>query len=370
MPEPKWQQLSLPVVDVYNEIELQILINIAKRLKKHKSLLTEDGIHSWQLEHLNELQSLTQANIVTIAKYSGLSIDKVTEMLKQAGYGTVKQHEGTLQEAVAAGLLIQPPNVEIEESSALEAILATYQEQAKQTFNLVNTTMLDQSNQAYVDILNRVTGKVLAGVQTPQEALREAVSEWSEKGIPALVDKSGREWTPESYIALVTRSMSNNVANEMQFQRMDEYGSDLIEVSSHMGARPKCFPWQGAIYSRSGNDKKYPAFSETSYGEPAGLFGINCRHYATPFIHGISEQRYKQYDESANEQAYELSQKQRYLERRIRKAKRELHMMQAMGDDIGIKQAKQKVNDRFEAMRSFIDDTGRTRRRNREQIYN
>lgn len=366
---PKFQQLSMPVVEVYLSIEQQILINAAKRLKKHKSLLNEDNIHSWQLAQLNELGSLKRENIIAIAKYAGMSVDKVTEMLQKAGYGTVEQHEDTLQEAVAAGALIASPESGVREDPALIAIIQTFQEQAKQTFNLTNTTMLQQADAAYMDILNQVVGKVLAGTQTPQEALREAVSRWGEKGVPALVDKAGREWTPEAYVNMVMRTMSNDVANEMQFKRMSEYGSDLVETSSHIGARPGCAPYQGKIYSVSGQDKKYPPFSSTSFGEPAGLLGVNCGHFVTPFIPGISEQRFRSYPEEKNNQQYEESQKQRYLERRIRKAKRELNMMQAMGDEQGIQEAKQKVRDRQQAMRDFIDSSGRTRRYNREQIH-
>jgi hypothetical protein len=366
MPPQKFQQLSMPVVDVFLSIEEQILVNIAKRLRKHQSLMDED-IQSWQLQQLNELGSLRQENIRTIAKHSGMSINAVTKMLEQAGYSTIEKREGTLQAAVAAGLLIQPPS--IPESPALDAILSAYQEQAKQTFNLINSTMLDQANGAYVDILNRTVGKVLAGTQTPQDALRETVSEWAEKGVPALKDKAGREWSAEAYVSLVTRSMSNNVANEMQDTRIKEYGVDLVEISSHMGARPKCFPYQGSIFSMSGNDPKYPAFSTTSYGQPDGLFGINCRHVKYPFIPGISEQRYEQYDEEENEEVYIESQKQRYLERRIKKAKRERRMMEAMGDEVGAKRAQNKIRNRQQAMRDFIDDTERTRRYNREQVY-
>ena len=362
----KAQQLTLATVDVFLSIEEQILINVAKRLKSGKQLLNDD-INSWQLEKLQQLESLSQANIISIAKHAGMAINEVVAMLEQAGYMAVGENEDDLLEAVKKGKLLE--TVPVAQSVALQNVLATYTTQAKDTFNLVNSTMISQSRQVYLDIINQTVGKVLSGVSTPQEALRETASRWAEKGVPALIDKRGRRWSVESYISAVTRSMSNNIANDMQFARMDETGVDLVEVSSHSASRPGCAPYQGRIYSRSGNHPKYPPLSSTSYGRPDGLKGINCGHVFYSYIEGISEKTYRPVKKSENDEEYKQSQQQRYLERRIRQAKRELEMMNAMGDDVGIEQAKKKVRERQADMRQFIENTGRTRRRNREQVY-
>ncbi len=359
------QQLAAPVVAVYLAIEEQILINIAKWLKRHKQQLNQD-VQEWQLQQLMQLGALTQQNIITIAKYAGMAVDEVSRMLEKAGYGAVNEIEGGLVEAVQMGSLIQPPSVA--ESATLTNILMAYQQQAKDVFNLVNTTMLRQAEQIYIDILNQTVGKVLTGVQTPQQALSETAARWAEQGIPALVDRRGRKWTTEAYVNMVMRSMSNRISNDMQFARMDDYGVDLIEVSSHLDARPKCAPYQGRIYSRSGRHPKYPPFNSTSYGQPDGLLGINCRHVIYPYIEGVSKQRFHPYDLDQVSKAYKQSQKQRYLERQIRYAKRELAMMEAMDDKEGIEKAKEKVKQRQEVMRQFIAETGRKRNYQREQI--
>lgn len=358
------QKLAQPTIDVYLAIEEQLLINLAKRLKKNKHLL--DDIQAWEVANLLEVGSLTQENIIAIAKYSGLAIDEITKLLQEVGFYAVNGVDKDLQEAVRQGFLVMP---QTEPQTNLHPILLSYQQQAMNTFNLINTTMLDQSQQIYIDTLNKTVGKVLTGTITPQQALRETVHEWSEKGIPALIDKAGKQWSTEAYVSTVTRSLSNNVANTMQDNRMDEYGVDLIEVSAHMGARPRCAPYQGEIYSRSGKHPKYPPLSRTSYGEIAGLRGINCGHIFYPFIEGFSVKREVQINDEQNDIVYKLSQKQRYLERQIRYAKREVKIMEAMNDEIGVKAAKQLVRDKQANMKIFIDETGRTRRRTREQLY-
>jgi len=362
----KHQQLSLPTVEIFLQIEEQILLNAAKRLKRGKSLM-DDDITSWQADKLNQLGGLTQENIIFMARKSNLAIDEVAKMLEEVGYSAVEEIEPDMAEAVRRGLLSSPPD--IRNSEALLNILDAYENHAREWMNMVNTTMLDQSRQQYLNVVSNVTGKVMSGVSTPEQALREAARNWADMGVPAMIDRAGRQWSTEAYVNMITRTVTNNVSHEMQDARMDEYGVDLFEVSSHSGARPLCAPYQGRVFSKSGRDRNYPSIRDTSYGEPAGLFGINCGHFKYPYIPGISQRTYEP-TEDATENAliYEQSQRQRHLEREIRKAKREYNMMQALEDKEGQEQAKQKVLKKQANMRKFIDDTGRTRQRQREVL--
>lgn len=361
----KIQQLSLPTLEIFLEIEEEILINAAKKLRKDKTLLNGD-IRTWQANKLSELGALTDENIEILAKHSSLALDEVRQLVEEAGYTAVENVEQDLKEGAKRGIL--KPAKAIEDSSALINVLRAYEDDAKDWINLVNTTMLNQSGRQYLDVVNTTTAKVLTGTITPEKALRQAAAKWADEGVPALIDKGGARWSTEGYINMVTRSTAANVANSMQDARMDEYDADLIEISSHAGARPLCEPYQGRIFSRTGRTKGYPSLGSTSYGEAAGLFGINCGHYRYPYIAGITKQRYEPYDKAENDAVYKESQKQRYLERQIRKGKREVNMMEAMNDKEGLEQAKQKVLSRQASMREFIKDSGRTRRSDREQL--
>lgn len=239
LPPEKLQHFSMFVVDIYNEIEEELLINMAKVIKEDRELLltaeNDEQYQHWRIVQLNKLGMLNQQQMKTIARYSGKTAEEVRKMLEAAGFTAVEQHESLYQEAVQAGSLVAAPAMHT--STALIGILNAYEQQALDTLNLVNTTMLKQSQQVYLDVLNKTVGKLLGGVITAQQALRQTVSEWAQRGIPALIDKAGRRWSTESYINMVSRSVSQNVANEMQMTRMDEYDVDLIEVSSHLGAR-------------------------------------------------------------------------------------------------------------------------------------
>ena len=110
----------------------------------------------------------------------------------------------------------------------------------------------------------------------------------------------------------------------------------------------------------------YEPINSTSYGQPAGLFGINCGHYPIPIIAGVTIPHGADniQPEEENDKAYAESQEQRALERKIREAKR----LVEMAGDTATPEDKQKVKDAQAQMREFIAKTGRTRRYDREQI--
>jgi hypothetical protein len=88
-----------------------------------------------------------------------------------------------------------------------------------------------------------------------------------------------------------------------------------------------------------------------------------------PYFPGTKQTYKPTDDESQNVEDYKQSQKQRQIERSIRSAKRELELQKINGDTAVVSRAQERVSNRQEAMRSFIDESGRTRRYDREQIY-
>ena len=175
---------------------------------------------------------------------------------------------------------------------------------------------------------------------------------------------------------MVVRTTVHNVAIESTKVRMQDWNTQVFQVSSHAGARPLCYPYQGKFYSwnntageielGNGQTVRYEPLNSTSYGEPAGLFGINCGHYPIPVVPGVSIPHGADNIQppEQNDKAYEQSQQQRALERDIREAKRVLEME----GDLATKEDKQRLKDLQADMRQFINDTGRTRRYDRESI--
>src|SRR5690606_17701085 len=145
-------KFTAPLLEVYLGIEEQLLQNIVKRIRRTGSLLEEiensDGdpvlITAWQVEALAQLGDLTQEQIKTIARESGRTADEIKKMLEQAGYSLIDEVEDILQEGVDRGIL-RPPEQSARRSETLNEILLTFEEQARDTFNLVNSTLIEQA---------------------------------------------------------------------------------------------------------------------------------------------------------------------------------------------------------------------------------
>lgn len=354
--------------DLIFQIEQELMENIAKRLEMTGDTEEPNYITQWQQMKLRQVQELRADNVKVINRLAGQQLKATDGDITEAGANAVEAIEPQFLSAIAQGVVLNPV-LPYDEDTTLKAIVQSYvnigQTNARLIINDANAAAL----QVYSQSINKTVLKVNLGIATPQVALRQTIREWSKTGLPVLTDAAGRTWTAESYYNNVLRSTVRNVTTDIQFKRMDQYGTDLIEISSHADARPGCEPYQGRIYSRSGTDNKYPSFSDTTYGEASGIFGNNCRHEPYPFFEGISTHTFTRPDTEENNKNYELSQVQRRLERSIRQAKREEAVYKANGDDVAAKKAKDLVKARQARLRGFLDETGRTRRSNRELIY-
>lgn len=335
------------------EMEAEITDNMT-RLLAAGSLPSAE----WQAGKLAEVGALRAQNVETVEKY--LSEIRANLGEYYAAIGTEKVFESGipgLSDVLPAGV-----------SSTLARVWSIWETQTMNQLRNLGMTLIDGAQETYINIIYKSAAKMLIGATTTREAIAETAAAWLEGGLPGLVDKGGHTWSAEGYAQLVLRSNETQVAKASQDAAFDKFDIDLVEISAHLGARPRCAPYQGKVYSRSGRSSKYPALSSTSIGEIAGLFGANCGHVQYAYNPEVGK-TYKPYTVKENESAYEDSQEQRRLERRIRAAKRKLSAGEINPDGTTAARAKKQLADAQKDMREFIADSGRTRRRDREQIY-
>ena len=384
------EAMSWRMGEVYSAVTDQILINLARHFKVLKQVPV-GGAFEYQIQKLAEMGQVNRETEQIILTMLGDADDALQELLEASIRDGLKNVEKPLREASERGLLMGngflPPEVAPRQMQAFRY----FYNQSADKLNLVNTVMLDSTQKAYQatvadivtkmsatqDILNVATGEVVSGVSTLNEVVRSSVQRMVENGITGFVDHGNHHWSPEAYVTMDVRTTMSNTAREAVFERMDDYGDDLYQVSHHDGARPLCYPWQGKVISRDdrsgetedgeGNTVRVYAQSETSYGEPAGLFGINCGHYPIPFIPRFSRMRPPEQNKEQNDKEYAESQEQRRLEREYRYAKRDLAVAKAREDADEIKSAKLKVANARTNLNEFCEETGRPRIKSRER---
>lgn len=344
--------------ELFYELETELLQNMVRYLSQGAI-----GSARWQLQKIQQLGALKKLNAATIEKHIAQAIRLAKKEIRKAGIASAqnvdRMSKGNLKLAYVLPAKADPQIVRT---------ITLWGNLTANKFNEVGASLLQRSLAQYADAATKAVSAHLVGGITGRQAIAQICTDWAQTGIGALTDRAGRTWTPEAYAQMLVRTNQRNTVTQVQFDRMDELGEDLIEVSAHAGARPLCAPYQGRIFSRSGKSTQYPPLSSTSYGEPGGLFGINCGHVAYPYFPG-AKKTYQPNDSEKNAEQYKQSQKQRSLERSIRNAKRELALQKENGDKAAVQKAQARVEARQKAMRSFIDKTGRTRRYDREQIY-
>lgn len=386
-------KLSEPVEQVYSNIVDALLINMGKHFNSGHSLSTEQ----WEIRKLAELGQLNKESIEIIASLTGQNKELITAALENAVYMATKDIEPELKKAVQKGAIQNAAADNVIASQSIVQALNAYEQQAMDKLNLVNTTMLESTLAQYrkvitntvnierqmkaaQEVLNIATGKVITGTESRQQALRQALSQIHKEGITGFYDRAGRKWSPEAYVNMDIRTTVHNTAIEAVKTRQEDYGGDIFRVSRHSGARPLCYPYQGRYFSWNnksgtftdgeGKRHRYSPISSTSYGKPAGLFGINCGHHPITMIPGVSIPRDRpEQDKEENDKVYAESQEQRRLEREIRYSKQKAAMMEAAGDKEGFEKEAVKIREKQADYNAFCKKTGRTKRLDRTQVF-
>lgn len=384
-------RMSWAMADVYTAVTDKILINMARYFPFIKETGIVPGAFEWQARMLGQMGQINRETEQIILDSLGGSDEALRQTLENAILNALKDEEPALRKAAKQGLAngpgFLPPQLAPNQMQAFQY----YYRQSADKLNLVNTVMLESTEAAYREtvsdamvriqrtqkILNNATGEVVTGVSSWNTAMHDAVKKMVDNGLTGFIDHGGHRWSPEAYAAMDIKTTVFNTARAAVWERADAYGVDTYQVSSHNGARPLCYPWQGKVISKTdnvrdiedlnGNTVHVYAQSETSYGEAAGLFGVNCKHYPMTFIPGVSTIRDSGQDPEDNEKTYAESQQQRKLERKLREEKRDLEVMKAQGaDPEAIRQQQDKVRKASADIDQFCDETGRARRRSRE----
>lgn len=379
----KIQDLADPIEEIYIQMVEELLANIGR----HITAPTWTHTAAWETAKLSEMGQLTKESAEIINKWIKSMPQQIRETMEATRAAALDKLEKDMEKAAEDGF-VSPPL-----SDSVVNVLRDYADQAADHLNLVNTTMLQSTLDQYARalqltedevqraeatqrILNQAAGDVATGVETRNNAKRHAIYQIAQEGLTGFIDRAGHHWTPEAYVNMDIRTTVHNVAIQSTKAFMQDYNTEVFQVSSHAAARPLCYPYQGKFYSwdnssgeiELGNGKivQYEPLNATSYGQPAGLFGINCGHYPIPIIPGVTIPHGADniQDQEANDKAYKESQEQRAIERKIREAKRVVEMSGPLATD----KDKDRVKKYQQEMREFIDRTGRTRRYDREQI--
>ncbi|MFK4904195.1 phage minor capsid protein [Lactococcus petauri] len=356
---------------LYQSLEGEILRLVIQRLNKGS-----DNIADWQLQKLRELHLFNSETAKLIAEVSGVSEKEVRKMFNNLGHSTIED----IDKLVASGLHLKPlPN-------NIDEVLRAYYNQAWGDLNnYVNQTLLSTNygygsalSKLYTDIINKTVAAFNTGLFTFEEALERTVRQWAQQGIKStFIDKGGHTWSIERYVRTVLKSTMGNTYNELRTSRMSEYGVNTVVVTSHMGSRLACSLIQGHVVDLRKNipinseyKSIYDPYWKAYYGEAGGHRGVNCRHAWIPFIPGVNTNNQPIFSKAENDKVAALQKRQRELERRIVKFKKNKMVSEAMGNKLGAQSWQSSITATQEAIRKLVNSNEYlSRNYKREKVY-
>lgn len=367
--------LVQPIIDIFNQLEAEILVSIAKRFSTYE---TVGGTLEWYMRKLQEVGALNSDVVGIIAKTSRRSEEELLKMLNKAGFANIDMN--TVQTAFNRGVIAVDPSVMMK-SPVMQSIIKDSFRELTNTYRLIQTKAVESAKQAYMDVLNRSYLEVSSGIYDYQTSIRNALQRMAARGITGATykrDSTVVRYSLEGTVRRDTLTAVNQLANKGAIKSCEVMGAEYVEVSSHIGARvhptnpiANHYGWQGKVYKVDGETGEYPNLKKsTGYPDDIqGLSGVNCRHRMFPFFPGISVPNPIRYDEAENKKVYEQTQKQRAMERTLRRLKKQRAVAYEAEDMQTVTKIDKILEKKNKEIARFCKVNGLKRDTNRENIY-
>lgn len=339
------------LAELFRSLEATLLDEICSRLKLSVELneVTVQDIRALR-SHGIDLKEIEKA-IQRTANISQRDLKKLLD-------GAVERNQEYYKEVIDLAGLTAPET--LVSATDIVAIMAQAQREVgnltrSMGFLVDNGRTMLAPGRAYQWALDNAEMQVMSGAVSYSQAIKNAVKQLADSGIKIVDYESGHRDQIDVAVRRAIMTGISQLCQQYSEQGMDYLETDLVEVSAHIGARntgtgPENHEsWQGKIYRWSKKPKqssgRYPDFiASTGYGTGPGLGGWNCRHHFYPFVEGVMEPTYSSSDLNAMKgknreisfegkpyDGYTATQKQRQIERTVRKLKREQTAYKAAG---------------------------------------
>lgn len=330
------------VAELFRGLEDRLLEEICSRLKISGELneVTVQSIKALRAQGI-PLGEIEKA----ISEVTGVALDELDKLLDDVVARSQRYYDDLIDKAEVTkpDILVSEEDIEAIRRQTHTELLNLSQTMGFSIRRGGKVVELTPSAQAFYQALNSAEADIMSGAISYSQAIEKAVRELADSGLKKVeYDSNGRKRLVQTDVAVRRAVLTgiNQLNSRYTEQSAERLGTDLFEVSAHAGARDNGVgwqnhkSWQGKIYSLRDDHPKYPSIYEVcGLGKVGGLEGANCRHRRFPFVEGISEPSYTDgeldhIDRPAFEfqgekyTQYEATQRQREIERTVRKYRR------------------------------------------------
>lgn len=372
---------------IFEEMELDLVRSLRRNMKRHEMEEEEEGFRwgMWQRAKLRNLQKYRQENKKIVDKISP-EVERIVDEALEDNYLRgqnlfnriwnkiksvfFKQKRVQFPRNIAHHKISTPPPPENDFFGVNNRKMQTMRETVNHDLKKAQHAVLRRMDDIYKQTVYRAEMNMTAGAKTLDQAIDMATREFLNAGIDCIEYKNGHRVNIASYAEMALRTASHRAVLLGEGKKRDEWGIHTVVVSAHANACPLCAPWQGKVLvddvfchgtADEAKELGYPLLSEAM---KAGLLHPNCRHTISTYFPGITKLP-EAPDVYKAVGTYKAEQRQRELERKIRKWKRKA---EGSLSPENVSYANEKVGQYQKELRIYLDKNPELRREyNREK---
>ena len=240
------------LAELYRSLESQLLDEICSRLN------LADQLNEVTVQSIRALRShgISQQEIErAIRRTTNISEKKLTELLDDVVERNQRYYSELIDiaDVTAPQMLVSAVDVDAIRRQTEETFRNITQSMA---FLVDNGRTLLAPARAYQSCLDKAILKIEAGATSYNESIKDAVRELADSGLKVVNYESGHIDAVDTAVRRAVLTGVNQLNQKYREQSMDYLGTDLVEVTAHLGARnipgPLGFEahseWQGKVY--------------------------------------------------------------------------------------------------------------------------
>ena len=323
-------QIISPVIEF-------LISDIASRIAEAGQLTSTAAYQIWRAQNLGISQKKLKKELRKRLKVSHRELRKLLTQAAEVGYDFDISRFPTVDA------------IPFDQNESLQRIVQTAADMADENLTNLTQTMgfvtydgkVTELTEAYRKSCDFAFEKIFTGAQDYSSAIRQATKGLAENGIQTIDYDSGVHTSLEAAVRGSFMGGLGIMQEEISQQNHDDLGCDGWEISAHRGSAPDHEPFQGKQYS----DAEYTRLNNSLVRR---IGTLNCGHSAMGIIMGINDPQYTPeelaemkrenvegitYEDGKHYTLYEATQRQRGLERTLRKQKRKILIDEKTGDE-------------------------------------
>lgn len=334
------ERMPKKIESIFTDLELKIMQDIIRRIRINEEITRSADWQIYRLVQVGKSREEIRKYIQQALKLSNAEVERLYKEVIASGYA----RDASIYES--AGVDFIPFNENAELQQLIQSVITQTKEELVNITQTMGFAIEMGGKMVFTPLaeylqrtLDQAVFEITTGTFEYNVTLNKVIREMTKSGVRTVDYASG--WSNRIEVAARRALMTgvNQVVQHINDFNAQQLETEYFEVSWHATARPEHQVWQGRVYTRKELE------TVCGLGTGPGLCGWNCYHSYWPFIPGVSKRQYTDEElDRMNAQenkpkkykgkeytTYEATQRQRYLETKMRALRRQIKLLKEGG---------------------------------------